>query len=933
MGALDRALSAYENALRHNTNSVHGLTACANILRIKEKYAQAVEYYQRALQLQPENGEIWSSLGRCYLMQDQLQKAYSAYQQALYFLPAPKEDPKLWYGIGILYDRYGSLEHAEEAFCAVLQMDKNFEKTNEILFRLGIIYKQQGKYRESLECFEVILRSPPSPLAHIDIWFQIGHVYEQLKDYDRAKDAYERVVIDAPNHAKVLQQLGWLYHLPQASFQNQDLAVQYLTKSLEADASDAQSWYLLGRAYMAGQKYSKAYEAYQQAVYRDGRNPTFWCSIGVLYFQINQFRDALDAYSRAIRINPYISEVWFDLGSLYESCNNQIADAIDAYERAAELDPKNTHIVQRLALLKNAQQTGSALPAAPVPKDVHPMAYASGPPVHTPHPTEATSNPPLLNMPQNGASHRGSTSLFNRSNSRGPGDMLPQPNGNSSTSNVRAGSPYDERDRRREDTFPPARGLLREQSPRGMHAPGRYNERPASRSGGGADRVSPRSISPPPPQRARSPSYASYSHARGAPPTQSPRYNNNNYDAPPPQGWEREQRRRENGRPDMPSRSSTLMSANGAGAYSRHGSPPPPGSQGYDRSPALPAMRDTPHGASRSPDMPRRRTSDESPRNGNGSQGGGWDRRESGPIPSMRDREPVYSSPRQVYMGEREPRRRYDPLMDDAPPRRMYDPPPPPMPPIQTQQMEYTYERGPPSPRAGDKRRRQEESVERTVRDSGSVASTGSSSGSRRQRRSADPSSAGTNGNGVSVPAKKEPLEISPRSSLRGESERQTPTGKRRSPPGPAPAAAPRTLDEDYDEGVADALIGLASFRPRAQAAPAPPPPPPPIQETNGNGMSLKRPPSPSSQSEAVSKRPRTDSMTLPPIATLSPTSPTSTTSGREEGEEREREPQQVRTSKPPSQGSISAVRPRTHSNSPRDREPQHTSPPRVEPV
>ena len=143
------------------------------------------------------------------------------------------------------------------------------------------------------------------------------------------------------------------------------------------DPHDAQSWYLLGRAYMAGQKYNKAYEAYQQAVYRDGRNPTFWCSIGVLYFQINQYRDALDAYSRAIRINPYISEVWFDLGSLYESCNNQISDAIDAYARAAELDPRNTAITQRLELLKQAQATGAQLPAAPGPQDVHPTAYAN----------------------------------------------------------------------------------------------------------------------------------------------------------------------------------------------------------------------------------------------------------------------------------------------------------------------------------------------------------------------------------------------------------------------------------------------------------------------------------------------------------------------------------------------------------------------------
>jgi general transcriptional corepressor CYC8 len=115
---------------------------------------------------------------------------------------------------------------------------------------LGIIYKQQSKYQESLDCFDRILRNPPSPLAHADIWFQIGHVFEQQKDvscishrianrlnpsqYHRAKDAYERVVIDNPSHAKVLQQLGWLYHQDGSSFQNQDLAIQYLTKSLEA---------------------------------------------------------------------------------------------------------------------------------------------------------------------------------------------------------------------------------------------------------------------------------------------------------------------------------------------------------------------------------------------------------------------------------------------------------------------------------------------------------------------------------------------------------------------------------------------------------------------------------------------------------------------------------------------------------------------------
>jgi hypothetical protein len=40
MGDLEHALSAYENALRHNALSVSGLTQVAGIARIKENYAK-----------------------------------------------------------------------------------------------------------------------------------------------------------------------------------------------------------------------------------------------------------------------------------------------------------------------------------------------------------------------------------------------------------------------------------------------------------------------------------------------------------------------------------------------------------------------------------------------------------------------------------------------------------------------------------------------------------------------------------------------------------------------------------------------------------------------------------------------------------------------------------------------------------------------------
>ncbi|KAH9938987.1 TPR-like protein [Epithele typhae] len=873
MGNLEHALSAYENALRHNIHSLPGLTQVAGIARIKENYPKAVEYFQAALQVQGDNGEVWSALGHCYLMQDDLQKAYAAYQQALYFLSNPKEDPKLWYGIGILYDRYGSLDHAEEAFSSVLKMDKDFDKANEILFRLGIIYKQQQKYQESLECFDRILRNPPSPLAHADIWFQIGHVFEQQRDHVRARDAYERVVQENPNHAKVLQQLGWLYHQDGSSFQNQELAIQYLTKSLEAEPGDAQSWYLLGRAYMAGQKYNKAYEAYQQAVYRDGRNPTFWCSIGVLYFQINQYRDALDAYSRAIRINPYISEVWFDLGSLYESCNNQISDAIDAYARAAELDPNNQAIGTRLQLLKNAQATGQALPAAPGPQDVHPTAYAN--PLVQPH---GLSGPPL--MLQGGGGARPLFPTDARALSDLPLPVPPQAAGRNSPGPFRGGppppvvldesrhpqghvlAPMEDRPpihgREQPTPFPPPRdmgprgerSLLLHPSPhpQGPPEPQRHPGHPHDFH---PMRVTSTSASPPPHARPRSvagghPMQSHYperphlgpgqpsSSGRRSPPPNYPREEAGWGRRPPVEApeWDRER-----GRPPMDL-----------------GRPP---SHGYARPHSPPQHRNS----SRS--MRDRSPPESSPRSAHPGYAGGayWDPKVVAGAPSQSRR----PSPRPTSihdMAAREPAARYDPTRDSreyerevvlepradpryaASPEAMRHPlaQPPPLPPPQ----HLVGNRASESPhlaaqQEGDKRRRGGPPPIRdnTSESNGSV--NGESTKKERKRRQpapqkrvkeeggrpegsydGSPSSQGFRAG----PGSKSNVSPEPGSSngsgSASRSVQPSPTNSTHMPPS-------RALDEDYDEGiadegVADSLLNLSTYRdPRGMAAPADP--------------------------------------------------------------------------------------------------------------
>lgn len=138
-------------------------------------FLKAVQYLQQAVAFDDKDGHTWEELAYCYLMINDLQNSYTAYQHALYHIQNPKvgvawvcmskiileifgalslylrlsivsvsftrlfagsfcligQDARLWYGIGLLYDCYGSYGHAIEAFDACLKMDPNFELDHE----------------------------------------------------------------------------------------------------------------------------------------------------------------------------------------------------------------------------------------------------------------------------------------------------------------------------------------------------------------------------------------------------------------------------------------------------------------------------------------------------------------------------------------------------------------------------------------------------------------------------------------------------------------------------------------------------------------------------------------------------------------------------------------------------------------------------------
>lgn len=125
----EKAVRAYEEALRKNPYSAPALLGLVRYHKKVGNDARVVEYSQRYLALDESGaaGEVWQVIGQALLVIGHLPHAYSCYQQAI-AKTTKKDDPELWYGIGILYDRYGSMEHAEEAFASVLKLDPSEQR-------------------------------------------------------------------------------------------------------------------------------------------------------------------------------------------------------------------------------------------------------------------------------------------------------------------------------------------------------------------------------------------------------------------------------------------------------------------------------------------------------------------------------------------------------------------------------------------------------------------------------------------------------------------------------------------------------------------------------------------------------------------------------------------------------------------------------------
>lgn len=186
-------------------------------------------------------------LGYYYLKRGIYEQAYESFQNAIRLFG---EQPCafLWYGIGLLYELNGSTDYALEAYLNALRLKPYPEQTVDIYLHIAHIYEEHEALDTAFDFLNKAFLYTTSVNFHTstpflgEVYFRMGFIQELKRNLVSAKEFYLKALKENPNHAKSLQQLGWIEHEEGHS----DEGFKLLKRAVEVDPNDGQGWYLLG---------------------------------------------------------------------------------------------------------------------------------------------------------------------------------------------------------------------------------------------------------------------------------------------------------------------------------------------------------------------------------------------------------------------------------------------------------------------------------------------------------------------------------------------------------------------------------------------------------------------------------------------------------------------------------------------------------------
>lgn len=341
--------------------------------------ADAVESYSMALSIKPDSAGAHFNLGNAHGARRQRNEQLSAYRKAIALKP---DFVDAHIALSLALEEQGNLTEAEHHLRQALLGDA---ESAGALFNLGNLLAEQGRHEEAIDCFRRAITAKPDyseAFLHLcgiqailgndseaekyleqaqrfgsprtEIHNNVGALLKKLGHPDLAIAYYRKALIDDPDNAAVLNNIG-------VALKGQgqlEQAQEYFLKSISRKPDFALAYLNLGTVQFMHERFQQAIENCKQALALDPDLYDAANNLGAAYQQLGMFSQARDSYQNAIAIEPGNADAYNNLGNVLSNLGLH-AEASTSYRKALELKPDYAVAFSNLLFTHNYSADGS----------------------------------------------------------------------------------------------------------------------------------------------------------------------------------------------------------------------------------------------------------------------------------------------------------------------------------------------------------------------------------------------------------------------------------------------------------------------------------------------------------------------------------------------------------------------------------------------
>jgi len=324
-----------EQLMRDFPGSERSLVIMGNLCYRHGDIIQALEYWNKALQINLKQANVYKSIALLYMKKGQFDDAVEHFRKALEIQP---DIPDVYVNIGHSLMMSGRPKEAIEALQKEIRISPDSDFT---YFLLGQAHLQQKEYQTAQKYYEMAIKIYP---GYTNAYYGLASVYAKLGDHDKAKEYSESFKKLKAEERKNLKGRKIKYD-----------------DFVETQKSAAMTYINIGRMYRENGKLAKAEELLKQAAGLDPENIVCYLELATLYQVSKQPAKALQMYKKIRDIQPESAIPYLVIGIL-SSHLKQYDDSEEAFQKLITLVPQKSDGYRELARLY--LKTGQNLPEA-----------------------------------------------------------------------------------------------------------------------------------------------------------------------------------------------------------------------------------------------------------------------------------------------------------------------------------------------------------------------------------------------------------------------------------------------------------------------------------------------------------------------------------------------------------------------------------------